>query len=215
MILNLGLPKTGTTTLSHALRSAGLRTADWKLRPAQTDDPDLRDVFVGEILYGDYFAHGDPLRRLSGFDAITEMNALGPHGNYWPQTDWALLDAIRTRHPDTLFVLSRRDPASAADSMMRWRSLGTRRMPRHTVPGLPKGWGGTTAELARWVDGHQRFCDAIFAGSDRYLAYDIEDPEAPQRIAAFIGRPLPWWGVANANPAPDAAVASDAPSDGD
>ncbi|SFE18305.1 sulfotransferase family protein [Roseivivax sediminis] len=209
MIINLGLPKTGTTTLSRALRRAGLSTADWKVRAGQTDDAAMHGAFVGEILYTDYFATGDPLARLKVFDGITEMNALSPRGNYWPQTDWALIDAMRTHHPETRFILSWRDPARTAGSMMRWKAMGTRRLPRHQVPGLPKGWGGTETELARWIDGHQRFCAAIFAGSDRFLAYDIEDREAPARIGAFIGRALPWWGVSNSNPEADEAAVPD------
>ena len=39
-VLNLGLPKTGTTTLSRALRRSGLKVADWRIRPAQTENND-------------------------------------------------------------------------------------------------------------------------------------------------------------------------------
>ncbi|SEL03357.1 hypothetical protein SAMN05444413_105106 [Roseivivax marinus] len=198
MIFNLGLPKTGTTTLARALRRAGLRVADWKIRARQTDDPDLAEAFVGRVLYEDRFASGDPLARLGGFDAITEASALAAGESLWPQTDWALLDAIRTRHPDTRFLLSARDPEKTARSMMRWHDLGTSRLPRNTVPGLPRGFGGTEAELAAWVDGHQRFAAEMF-GRGRFLAFDIEDPGARDEIAAFLRIDLPWWGRANAN----------------
>ncbi|MHA6345185.1 sulfotransferase [Roseivivax sp. CAU 1761] len=198
MVVNLGLPKTGTTTLARALRRAGLRVADWRIRPGQGAAA-LTGRLVGRILYEDYFASGAPLARLGrDFDAITEAGAMAPPDRiYWPQTDWALIDAIRRTRPETLFLLSMRDPEAAARSMRRWHGLGTARLPQHSVPGLPPGFGARAAQLARWIDGHQRAIPAFFAGDPRFLAYDIADPEAPRRIGGFLGLDLPWWGRAN------------------
>ena len=35
-VVNLGLPKTGTTTLARALKMAGFKVADHRVRPKQT-----------------------------------------------------------------------------------------------------------------------------------------------------------------------------------
>ena len=60
-IINLGLPKTGTTTLTDALRHAGLHVADWRIRKGQSTRGDITGEHVGRILYADYFVSGDPL----------------------------------------------------------------------------------------------------------------------------------------------------------
>ncbi|MFK7877818.1 MAG: sulfotransferase [Paracoccaceae bacterium] len=198
-IINLGLPKTGTTTLARALRRSGLKVADWRVRASQTKDTELHERLVGELIYEAYFETGDPLAKLVGFGAVSEMSAVAPGQNYWPQTDWALLHAILQHHPDTLFLLSRRDPQQTAESMMRWNTLGKRRLPRQYVPGLPKGFGTTLDQLARWIDGHYAFCRHVFAGNPQFLEYDIEDPYAPDIIAGFLGRDIPWWGRSNQN----------------
>ena len=48
LVVNLGLPKSGTTTLAKALRMSGLRVADHRMRGRNTDDPALKGAFVGE-----------------------------------------------------------------------------------------------------------------------------------------------------------------------
>ena len=41
---------------------------------------------------------------------------------------------------------------------------------------------------------------AKFDGDPNFLPLDIPAPDAPDRLAAFLGRAVPWWGRANANP---------------
>ncbi|PKP73254.1 MAG: sulfotransferase family protein [Alphaproteobacteria bacterium HGW-Alphaproteobacteria-6] len=196
-VINLGLPKSGTTTLGEALKRAGLSVADWKIRPGQA--PGLRG-FVGKLMYEGYFSSGDPLSLMPGFDAFTEIDIVRHGLNLWPQTDWGLISAIRAHHPGARFILTRRDPAKLSDSMARWSDLGRRRLPEAAVPGLPAGYGASDAERIRWIEGHHAFCGRVFAGAADYLEYDVEDTEASARIGAFLGLDLPWWGVANANP---------------
>lgn len=198
-IVNLGLPKTGTTTLSRALRRANFSVADWRIRPHQTKDSSLHNQHVGSLLYKDYFEGGDPLARLDAFDAINEMSVVRFDRNLWPQMDWGLLSAIQDHHPGTKFLLSHRDAAATASSMKRWLNLGDKRLPKLNVPGLPRRFGKSEGELERWIDGHYKFCRQVFAGADNFLEFDIADAEAPAKIGAFLGRPLQWWGHVNKN----------------
>lgn len=208
-VINLGLPKSGTTTLAAALRGAGFRVADWKIRPGQSK---MRG-FVGKLMYDGYFETGDPLHHLGDFDAMTEIEVIREGRNLWPQTDWALLAAIRTHHPGAKFILSVRDAAPHADSMRRWSNLGRRRLPMSAVPGLPPNFGRRPGELERWIDGHATFCRQVFAGAEDFLEYNIEDEAAQQKISAFLGVDLPWWGKANENVNHPADNADDDPSD--
>ncbi len=196
-IINLGLPKTGTTTLTDALRHAGLKVADWRIRKGQSTLPEITGEHVGRIIYADYFASGDPLARLGEFDVVNEMSAVRHDRSLWPQTDWGLLSAIQSHHPEVKFLLSYRDPAKTANSMIRWNNLGRRRLPQADVPGLPRGFGRSEAELAKWVEGHFIFCRRVFAGCANFLEFDIEDPGARDKIAAYLDIDLPWWGQSN------------------
>lgn len=210
-IINLGLPKSGTTTLATAFTAAGLSVADWMHRK-----PDGTKVgFVGRLMYLGYFDSGDPLQHMSECDAFTEISVVRRGRNFWPQTDWALLDAIRKHHPGAKFLLSARDPVKHTDSIMRWSNLGKRRLPENHIPGLPQWHGGKPGEIERWIVGHITFCRHVFDGADDFLEFDIADPAAPEQISAFTGVDLPWWGKANANENHKAADADENYSDDD
>ncbi len=196
-IINLGLPKSGTTTLGVALDKAGLKVADWRIRKGQTEDRRILSGFVGDHLYRGYYETGDPLALLDEFDAVTEMSVASKGLSLWPQMDWGVLDAIRRHHPGVKFLLSHRDPAALVKSMLGWSNLGRTRLPQQNIPGLPAGYGGTPEQLMRWIEGHYAFCRRIFSGDPEFLEYDLTDPEAPQKIGAFLGMDLPWWGKAN------------------
>ncbi|WP_164657797.1 sulfotransferase [Tropicibacter sp. Alg240-R139] len=196
-VINLGLPKSGTTTLGKALEASGLKVADWKIHDHQTEIKELRNDFVGRLLYRGYFKKGDPLHFMHEFDAFTEISMIARGFNEWPQTDWGLLSTIIDKHPGAKFLYSSRPPEKLVDSMLRWSNLGKRRLPMYQVPGMPEGYGYEVGELIRWIDGHQKFCRQVFAGTDRFLEYDITDPEAPQKISEFLGMEIKWWGKAN------------------
>lgn len=199
VVVNLGLPKSGTTTLAQALRKAGFQVADYRIRRRDTARAELRGRFVAGQMYHGYFTSGDPLETLSEFDAFTEISLMRRGHSIWPQTDWGVIDAIRTHHPGARFLASARDPMDQAMSMLRWSDMGTERLPRSTVPGLPRGYGQTTHERARWIEAHHSFLRRVFAGESAFLEYDVADEEAPQKIGVFLGRDLPWWGRLNAS----------------
>lgn len=198
-VINLGLPKSGTTSLGEALRHAGLKVADWRIRAGQSDGDTLKRAFVGKLMYRAYFKTGDPLALMGEFDAFTEIDIVRDGLNLWPQTDWGLLAAIRAQHSGAKFILTHRDPAKHSNSMARWSNLGRTRLPNNAIPGLPEGWGGSDAERIRWIEGHTAFCRQVFGKSKDYLEYDIEDDDARDKVAGFLDLDLPWWGVANAN----------------
>ncbi|MGB3244488.1 MAG: sulfotransferase [Sulfitobacter sp.] len=196
-VINLALPKTGTTTLTDALRHAGLTVADWKIRPGQSTREDIPRQHVGKVIYEDYFDSGDPLARLGEFDAINEMSCVNEARSLWPQTDWGLLSALQRHHEGVKFVLTTRDPAKTADSMMRWNSLGKKRLPQSDIPGMPRGFGGNFRQLEQWLTGHYSFCRRVFADSGNFMEYDIEDPDAQAKLSTYLAIDLPWWGKSN------------------
>lgn len=200
-VINLGLPKTGTTTLARALKTAGLKTADHRIRRHQTDDPALHGAFVGELVYRGYFHTGDPAALLPGFDAISEMSCLREGHSLWPQMDFALIAALRTHHPEARFVATWRPAEDVARSMLAWSDLGSERLPVSDIPGLPRGYGETQKERIRWIDGHYAHLDAVFGEDPAFLRLDVGADDARDRLATHIGQQITWWGRANASSA--------------
>ncbi|MCV6585849.1 MAG: sulfotransferase family protein [Marinibacterium sp.] len=194
-VVNLGLPKSGTTTLARALRRAGFRVADHRL-PTGRRRPD----FVAERLYRGYFDSGDPGALLPDHDALSEISLLRGGKSLWPQTDLALIEALRQHHPGLKLVATRRGGDAIAASMRAWNNLGTTRLPARDVPGLPAGHGGSQATLTRWIDGHYATLARYFRGDPDFLDLPVDDPRTPERLASHLGCAIPWWGRANANP---------------
>lgn len=198
-VVNLGLPKTGTTTLARALKIAGFRVADHRIRPRQTETAALKDAFVADLMYRGYFQSGDPAELFEDFNAVTEMSCLRKGRSLWPQMDFALIDAIRKHHPKVRFLASRRNSWDVSQSMLAWSDLGTDRLHTSDIPGLPAGYGETSRERVQWIDGHYDHLRALFAGDPSYLEYDVASTSAQVAVAAHLGVDLPWWGQANAN----------------
>ncbi|MCX7566199.1 sulfotransferase family protein [Sulfitobacter sp. F26169L] len=198
-VVNLGLPKTGTTSLARALKLAGYRVADHRIRARQTQTPALKDAFVADLLYQGYFHSGDPAQLFEDFTALTELSCLRKGKSLWPQMDFALIDAIRKHHPDVRFLASRRDSWNVSQSMLAWSDLGTDRLPSSDIPGLPEGYGETSRERIQWIDGHYAHLDAIFGNDPAFLEYNVTDAGSHAAVAAHLGCLLPWWGHANAN----------------
>jgi hypothetical protein len=203
-VVNLGLPRSGTTTLARALHHAGYKVADHRLRdpapcPARAHLCE-RPLFVADLLYRGYFGTGDPGALLPDYTAIAEMNMLRGGRSLWPQADFGLLLALRAHHPGLRFVATRRPPEAIAASMLRWNNLGQTRLPARDVPGLPAGYGRNAGELARWIGAHHAALDHWFRDDPAFLALPVAAPDAQDRLTRFLRRPVPWWGRANTSP---------------
>ena len=124
-IINLGLPKSGTTTLKHALTQAGFSVADHRMKSREDPNDPADRVFVGDLMYQGLFKYGDPLALLNDHDALTEISFIYGGNSVWPQCDHALLLALRKLHPKLCFIATRRDTEHMARSIMRANSMVT------------------------------------------------------------------------------------------
>ncbi|WP_282094481.1 sulfotransferase [Epibacterium ulvae] len=201
-VVNLGLPKSGTSTLARALREAGYRVADHRLRERERDEPGKRRVFVAELLYRGYYKSGDPMHYMQRYEAISEMNFMHGKKSIWAQCDFMMLRRLKQFYPNIKFIATRREPESHSRSIMNWNNLGTKRLGQYPVPGLPPGFGSTTDQQIRWISAHHDTLNHWFRDDADFLEVDVSDPDAQSKIGKFLGRDLPWWGRENANPNP-------------
>ncbi|MBY6119354.1 sulfotransferase family protein [Mameliella alba] len=200
-LVNLGLPKTGTTTLAHALNEGGWRAADHKVRRVHCRTPGLGGTSIARQLYNGYFETGDPFAHLDGlYDALTEISMLNPSASLWPQCDYAMIKAMRLARPDMLFVATWRPSAEISDSMRRWGNLGQDRLPGGAIPGLPQGYGANDDQRIRWIEGHYAMLRDLFGEDPRFLELPVGAADARQRLSAHLRTDLPWWGRLNKNP---------------
>jgi hypothetical protein len=187
----IGFPKAGTSTVQTALARSGLRAFHQIYRKQP----------IGKLVYAGLLRHGDPFHSFPDVDVLTQMDICMParHLNYWPNLDLTVLSAIRARHPDCLMILNRREPAAIARSISRWGDLQAR-ITRSDIPGLPRGFGNTPADLEAWISRHHAAVTGMFGGQPGFLDLDITSKEAPARLGAFLGLEIAWWGQANKSP---------------
>ena len=197
-VVNLGLPKSGTTTLGKALHRSGLHTVDHRLHATLTKRPDLEGRFTGHVMYEGYYRTGDPLAEFDEFDGFGEISVLHDGNPAYPQMDAGVIEAIARHHPGVKFVATWRDPVALGTSMANWNNM-VARLKRNAVPGMPVGYGGEAGERQRWIEAHYKFLDLIFRGDPVYMRLDVADEAAQENLGTHIGRTIKWWGVANSN----------------
>lgn len=198
-VINLGLPKSGTTTLAKALSRAGMQVADHRVKTKEASADSGDRVFVAQLIYQGLYGCGDPLAELKEFDALSEISFVHNKASIWPQCDFALLFILQELYPDLKFIATRRPTEAHVHSIMAWNNLGTQRLPRASVPGMPVGFGTDPEDLMLWVDGHYAALAHWFRGSQRFLELDISRDDAASELGSFLDLDLPWWGAANVN----------------
>lgn len=196
-VLNLGLPKSGTTTLHTALNKAGLKSAHWEVKPRRWNRL-AQTQYVGVSIYKNYLDGRDPLAGLAGFDAVTQADLIVPPLSLWPQMDRSLLYRIREFHPDCLFLLLTRNPAQVADSIARWGDLH-RRLVQMGAPGLGSKMAGSKSGLRDWISQHNAQIRDDFGKDPNFLELEVTDADGQGKLSERMGFKLPWWGVANTN----------------
>lgn len=187
----VGFPKSGTTTITHALEASGMKPAHWS---------DSTGEFIGKIIYSNVLGGKDPFDGLDDYDSVTQADVCLPAHkiNYWPNLDFAILGRIRAAYPDCLMLLNTRDPAKVCASIDRWPSL-RQRIVRAAIPGLPSKFGREDGEIVQWIENHFAACRRFFAGDPRFLELDIEQADAPERLGAALGIEIKDWGIIEPN----------------
>lgn len=195
-IFAVGLPKSGTSSLQDALLRSDVSSLHWYTREV--------DKYAGSCIYLRWFARQNLMADFPGFTSVTQPDLLTMNTSFWPQMDPALLREVTRQNPGVSFILNYREPAKIVDSMERWGNFMERLYTRG-APGIPPRMARTSKHVQRWIENHYDNIRTLFEGSDAFLEYHIEDPEAPQKIQAQTGIEIRWWGHSNKN-SPDRRV---------
>lgn len=189
----IGFPKSGTTTIHHALLESGIKSVHWKTGRG----------YCGEFIYRAFADGRPPLDDLAQYDVITQADVCLPKEgkNYWPNLDFSVLCAIREHYPECKFILNYRDSAATARSIVKWYDL-QKRIVASNIPGSPAGAGRTVEELTRWIDAHHRAVRRFFRDDNRFIEIDIASGDAPRMLSRALDCDITWWGKTNTTTSP-------------
>lgn len=187
VILNLGMPKVGSSTLNDFFKCAGLRSVHGQQGAC------MRDAAARGLPVVETCAHGATIQ--------TQLDVnFPPNSCFFPQI--SLLDEIHAEHPDAVFVLIFRPLESWILSARHFFALAGRWI-RCDLPGLPRGVGGDADDLRRWFCGHvlhvRQFVD--MHPSHDLVELDLYNQSETSRVMARLFNASPsCWGHENKNP---------------
>lgn len=204
LVLVLGLPKCGTTSLHRAFESAGFASEHWALGVGKDSHADVllrkkgQDADRRMIAKLMYRAACESLPLLSYMppdcDAVAEMNGLfweDSHNawGFFPQM--SLLERLVEQYPYAHFILNVRDSEKWVKSVKQHSDMQAR-LAAASLPGLPRGVGWHDHELVKWAsDHHTRVRELLTRLRLRFLEFHIEQDGA-QELCEFLGRNVEW-----------------------
>jgi len=214
----VGLPKCGTTSLQHALKSAGYGAVHCYAPKPWGPAPE--DRFVGSLMARAVAEGKPPLALLPGWvNAITQMDCWwlekgAPSGAVdqplagghvtdsahviFPQI--TMLDRLDAAYPGAKFILNIRNSHRWLKSVSSYGSL------RHILeeadlPGQPEphalaSVAGSEETLLAWFEAHTARVRAYFVDrrDDSFLEISLEDGDifTSSKLEQFLGTPVDW-----------------------
>jgi hypothetical protein len=186
-VVNVGLPKSGTTTLYKAFLGAGFNAVHQNL-PNKAGP-------AGIMLQRAHLRGWQMSAFLNGVEAVAQLDSSSAGNKFaWPQFD---MDFIRGMlWAGTKLVHLVRDPTATLDSMKHQGNPSLRdRVTK--APGLFGPKYTTDKDIWYWIQRHRRSIEREFSGAGHYIQIDINDQDASDRLADFFHRPFPVWGHEN------------------
>ena len=205
LVVALGMPNTGTTSLHEAFMSAGLYSVRWAL-DAGLDSKKDRQLrlwgknsehrLVGRLIEQAVSERKEPLAYLPYVDALAEMSGMfweDEHQTtvqaYFPQM--VHLEALVEAYPHAYFILNVMDLAAWVESVNGHNDL-RKRFECADLPGLPAGVGTKDEELTAWVAAHhERVLTLLPRRNVKLLHFNI-DIHGSQELSDFLGCSVKW-----------------------
>jgi len=202
----LGLPKCGTTSLHHALESAGYVSVHWALGKGGyklvTRGAGAEQKFVGKLMEKALASGLEPLHFLPpGTNAVAQMDYLywdsaGRVAGSFPQMCPKMLRRLLEVYPMSRFILNVRSRDKWLKSVDNHNDMRSRFVAAD-LPDLPPGKGGKDADFWAWAEQHHANIASFFAKlgeSSRLLWFDIEEEpaRATEQLSRFVGKSITW-----------------------
>ena len=198
-VINIGLPKMGTTSLQNFFACAGRSASHWTCGAGSYCSMCIRDSVRMGL---------PPFERCGNYDAYLQID--GPRSKkrnskllYFPQIE--MLDEIIRGYPNATYLLTFRSMDGWYRSLSDWggpkrfrTSLSLKeRMKRSNVTGLHDDADGTRDFAAFFCDHVKRVRDAV--PWERLVEIDIENDDAGIMLAETFDADAGCWGHMNAN----------------
>jgi hypothetical protein len=215
-LLLIGLPKTGTTSLTGLLLALGVPVAHQYLNtnycsqvvfpiPEITVDHKIKwkriekkapVCYVNHFMQYDISQDRDPLRTL--FDTkthvVTQFDTCLDSLSIWPQID--ALSFLLRAYPHASYLHSIREPAAHVDSILHWNDLSDR-MNRTGLFNRFKGQSPTKKSKAENIEIFIRNARKIVRRAfekyprHKYLEIDLTKPSSAIELAKFLHLNVP------------------------
>jgi hypothetical protein len=187
-ILNLGMPKCGSTTLHRFFSCSGMKATH------RNDGFCIRKA----VLNGKPPISG--CRSSESADALCQLDFI--FGNcIFPQI--SLLDEIHQEHPHATFVMNFRPVDDWIHSAENWRPNMVARWSKCIVPGLIKeGEKLTKQEIRNWLCGHVKHVREFVKQypTHRLIELDLYDTEVSSKaMSSLFNTNATCWGISNVN----------------
>ena len=197
-IINLGMPKSGTTTLHHLMGCMGLSSAHWGCRSSGSTSKACGCHF--KVCH----EAGEPLLSCSpGYDSYIQMDIVEYSFCHFPQITG--VDNLMTNYPDATFVMTTRSPEKWAHSVYYWRAMA-RRIAYCELPDPFNIDPSSVREenysdtLSQFYTDHVAFIKAKAAEHGiKLLVVNIEDPKSVSAFLKKMGAKEECWGHQNAS----------------
>lgn len=186
MILCLGVPKSGTSTIHRAFTEAGYQSVHGR-RP--------NEPHAASMMWRAFCEGKNPLSYVSREIEVVADPFLTNDVTLWPTLSPLFLEKLIEHNPDTWLILNTRILKHWLLSVKAWKQL-QERLTDADLPFLPSGTGADR-ELTDWIEAYYERVRSLCDDRDRYIELAIEEDNR-ELLSGIFGREFPWWGVENA-----------------
>ena len=194
-ILNMGMPKCGSTSLFTFLYCADYSVSHYFC---------IDQWSCASCMYANVRSGEAPLSNCGNWDAYTQLDSEGLHSCFFPQAE--LLEEIHKESPNATFVLTFRNVDNWIESVNNWKRADNHPPMNELfsmcfIPGKPVGKGKEPDELRHFFCTQiQRIRDFVAQHpSHALIEIDIEDPNTGQIMADIFQVSEKCWMKTNVN----------------
>eukprot|EP01138_Halocafeteria_seosinensis_P015593 gb/GECG01015913.1/.p1 GENE.gb/GECG01015913.1/~~gb/GECG01015913.1/.p1 ORF type:complete len:279 (+),score=11.55 gb/GECG01015913.1/:1-837(+) len=187
-IINLGFPKTGTTSLHSYYKAIGRRSVHNGYRVGRNKNKRKHAVHSIRRAYakGLYLLH---YLNKAGFDAFAQIDHCDHGDCLLPQV--SLLDTLLRQYHDSCFVLNVRRIPDLILSMTHWaentpRGSYLKRLSKANLDGLPAGVGRRYSDIYSWISNHYERVISRLQGDCNFIVYNISR-DGVDKLNSFFG----------------------------